>query len=165
MSGVTRIRRDGETQYDPYFMHGNTSEKANAIKRWSNGYNNDFAARMDWSITSKYEDANHHPIAVLNGDKSRKVLEVSVSPGSSVELSAEGSSDPDGDSLSYSWSFYREPSSYEGVAVKIDNTAPSSAIVAVPSDATGKTIHIILEVYDDGSPSLYAYRRVILSAK
>ena len=112
-------------------MYGNTSEGAEAIKRWSKGYDNDFAARMDWSITSKYSDANHHPVAVVNGDTSRRVLEVSASPGSSVTLSADGSSDPDGDSLAYSWSFYKEPSSYDG-SVKIENELSASATVISP---------------------------------
>lgn len=77
-------------------MYGNTSEGARAIKRWSKGYDNDFAARMDWSITSKYFDANHHPLAVLNGDTSRRVLESSATAGSRANLTAKGSSDPDG---------------------------------------------------------------------
>ena len=74
--------------YDPYLMHGNTPEGVEAIKRWSNGYDNDFAARMGWSVTSKYADANHHPVAVVNGDATRRVLEVSAAPGSSVTLGA-----------------------------------------------------------------------------
>lgn len=164
MSEVHKIQKDGETKYDPYFMYGNTEEKADAIKRWSNGYNNDFAARMDWSITSKYEDANHHPIAVLNGDKSRKVLEISASAGSRVKLNATGSSDPDGDALTYSWSFYNEPSSYDG-SVKIENSSSALAELNLPKDASGKSIHIILEIHDDGTPNLYAYRRLIIEIK
>ena len=160
MSGVKKEER----AHDPYDILGNTSEGAKAIKRWSKGYDNDFAARMDWSITSKYSDANHHPIAIVNGDTSRRVLEVSVSPGSSVTLSADGSSDPDNDSLTYVWSFYKEPSSYDE-SVKIENSSASSAKVTVPPDASGKNIHIILEVHDDGAPNLYAYRRVIINVK
>ncbi len=161
MSGV---KKETETKYDPYYMYGNTSEGAKAIKRWSKGYNNDFAARMDWSIASNYADANHHPIAVVNGDTSRQVLEVSVSPGSNVTLSADGSSDPDGDSLVYSWSFYSEPSSYSG-NVTIENGSSDSATVAIPSNGGGKNIHIILELHDNGSPNLYAYRRVIINVQ
>ena len=164
MSEVAKIEKEGETQYDPYYMYGNTPENANAIKRWSKGYNNDFAARMDWSITSEYSDANHHPVAVLNGDTSRQVLTVSAAPGSTVKLNAEGSSDPDDDSLNYAWSFYNEPSSYDG-DVKIENSSSSSATVSVPADASGKNIHVILELYDDGVPNLYAYRRVIINVQ
>lgn len=47
---VRKINEEVETQYDPYYMYGNTPEKAKAIKRWSKGYDNDFAARMDWCV-------------------------------------------------------------------------------------------------------------------
>ena len=39
--------------------------------------------------------ANHHPVAVVNGDRSRNVLELSAAPGAVVKLDATGSSDPD----------------------------------------------------------------------
>ena len=153
-----------EGEFDPYLMFGNSAEGATAIKRWSTGYDNDFAARMDWSITGKYSDANHHPIAVVNGDTSRRVLQVSAAPGSTVDLSAVGSSDPDEDALSYAWSFYQEPSSYKG-EVKIEDTSAAAAKVMIPSNAGGKNLHIILELHDDGKPNLYAYRRVIINVK
>jgi len=35
----------------------------------------------------------------------------------------------------------------------------------IPKDAGGKSIHVILEVTDNGSPSLAAYRRVIVSVR
>ncbi|MCA9127242.1 MAG: DUF1593 domain-containing protein [Planctomycetales bacterium] len=153
-----------EGEYDPYLMFGNSAEGAEAIKRWSTGYDNDFAARMDWSITNKYSDANHHPIAIVNGDSSRKVLEVSAEPDSEVTLSALGSSDPDGNTLSYSWSFYKEASSYQG-DLKPKNPTDAVATVTIPKNASGKTVHIILEIHDDGKPSLYAYRRVIINVE
>ena len=164
MSEVHKTNESAEPQFDPYYMYGNTPDKAAAIKRWSKGYDNDFAARMGWSITSKYEDANHHPIAVVNGDSSRRVLELSAAPGSSAKLEATGSSDPDKDALNYSWSFYKEPSSYDG-DVKIEGASFSTATVSIPADASGKSIHVILELHDDGSPNLYAYRRVIINAQ
>ncbi len=153
-----------EGEFDPYLMFGNSAEGAKAIKRWSTAYDNDFAARMDWSITSEYSDANHHPIAVVNGDTSRTVLQVSAAPGSTVDLNAVGSSDPDEDALTYSWSFYQEPSSYKG-EVKIEDTSAAAAKVMIPSNAGGKNLHIILELHDDGKPNLYAYRRVIINVK
>jgi len=163
-SGIRSMKPvTNEGPYDPYFMYGNTAEGAQAIKRWSKGYDNDFQARMDWSVTGTYADANHHPIAVVNGDATKQVLEVSASPGSRVTLSAAGSSDPDDDSLAYSWMFYREPSSYRE-SVKIENELSASATVTVPADASGKNIHIVLEVHDDGVPHLYAYRRVVVHA-
>jgi hypothetical protein len=153
-----------EGEFDPYLMFGNSSDGVKAIKRWSTAYDNDFAARMDWSINSKYSDANHHPIAVVNGDSSRAVLQVSAAPGSMVDLSAVGSSDPDGDALTYSWSFYQEPSSYKG-KVQVEDTSAAAAKVMIPSSAGGKNLHLILELHDDSQPSLYCYRRVIIDVK
>ena len=164
MSEVHKINENAEPQFDPYYVYGNTPEKAAAIKRWSRGYDNDFAARMDWTITSRYEDANHQPLAVLNGDATRKVLEISAAPDSKVMLDTEGSSDPDGDDLSYSWSFYEDPSSYRG-DVTIENASSSLAAISVPTDAAGKSIHVILEVHDDGEPRLVAYRRMIINVQ
>jgi hypothetical protein len=164
MSEVAKINKVGESQYDPYYMYGNNSEKAAAIKRWSKGYDNDFAARMNWSITGRYQDANHHPIAVVNGDKTRNVLEVTAAPGSTVRLDANGSSDPDKNELNYTWSFYKEPRSYDG-DVTIQNASSSAATVSIPSNAGRKHLHVILELHDNGSPNLYAYRRVIIHVK
>jgi hypothetical protein len=162
MSEVAKINPNAEPQFDPYYMYGNTQEGAQAIKRWSNGYDNDFAARMDWSISNKYDDANHHPVAFLNGDRTREVLYMTSVAGGVVELSAAGSIDPDGDSLNYFWSFYTGPSSYEG-NVTIENSSYQAAQVSIPMDAAGKTIHIILEIKDNGKPKLYAYRRMIVN--
>ena len=159
-----RAVKEEERAYDPYLMFGNTSEGAEAIRRWRKGYDNDFAARMDWSITHDYASANHHPIALVNGDQSRQVLEMSVDPNSSITLNAKGSRDPDGDSLKYTWSFYEEPSTWKG-SVAIRGAASSAADVSIPAKAGGAHIHIILEIQDDGAPNLYAYRRVILNVK
>lgn len=164
MSEVHKIQKDGETRFDPYFMYGNTPNGGTSIKKWEKGYNNDFAARMDWSITPKYNDANHHPIAVLNGDKTKEVLKIDVEPGTTIKLSAKGSKDPDKNRLNYIWSYYIEPSSYQD-EVSISENNSVIAKVAIPSDASGKNIHIILELYDDGIPNLYAYRRVILNVQ
>lgn len=153
-----------EGEFDEYLMYGNTPDAAKAIKRWSTSYDNDFQARMDWSITNKYADANHHPIAVVNRDSTRRVLEVSASAGTDLMLNAEGSSDPDQDLLSYSWSFYKDPSSYDG-SVKIEGSNSAKATLKIPADATGKSLHIILELHDNGEPNLYAFRRVIVNAK
>ena len=153
-----------DAAYDPYYMYSDAAEGGDSTSRWSTAIHNDFAARMDWSITSNYAGANHHPIAVVNGDTTKQVLEVSASAGSSVALSAAGSSDPDSDGLVYSWYFYDEPSSYNG-SVTIQNSSSSAVTVQVPSNAGGQDIHVILELSDTGSPSLTVYRRVIINVQ
>jgi hypothetical protein len=161
--GMSCMKGEDEP-YDPYLMYGNTSEGAAAISRWRAGYDNDFEARMDWSVTPGYADANHHPLAVLNGDSSRRVLTVAAAPGSTVTLSARGSADPDGDSLVYSWSYYREAGSYDG-AVDVEGSSTEIATVSIPADAGGAKPHVILELRDTGAPSLDAYRRVIIDVR
>jgi len=110
-------------------------------------------------VISHYWEANHHPVAVLNGDASRKVLEIVAWVASNVTLSAAGSSDPEDDSLDYSWSFYKQPSLYKE-EILIESNSSASTTVTIPSDAGGKNIHIILQLLDDGSPHLYSYRRL-----
>ena len=64
----------------------------------------------------------------------------------------------------YSWAFYKEPSSYRG-SVSIKKSSSVSCTVATPSNASGNSVHIILEIHDNGSPNLYAYRRVIINVQ
>jgi cellulose-binding protein len=131
-----------------------------SIHRWRTAYQNEFEARMDWCVRTS-DDANHEPTAVCNGDKARQVLEIETTPGAHVELSAAESSDPDGDTLGFRWWVYREAGSYWDEA-PIGDADKQSAVVTVPQEAAGRTIHVILEVTDKGEPPLVAYRRVIL---
>jgi hypothetical protein len=153
-----------EAQYDSYRMFGNSSEGASAISKWRAGYENDFAARMDWSINSNYASANHHPVARVNGNSSRDVIYLNAAPGSTVKLDASASNDPDNNSLNFNWSVYQEPSSYKG-SVTISNNASSQASLLVPNDAQGKVIHVILTLRDSGTPNLYSYRRVVIQVQ
>ena len=153
-----RCMEGEDAVYDPYLMYNEASE---SISRWKEALQNDFEARMDWSITSSYADANHHPIAILNEDTSRRVLEMNADAGAAIELSAAGSSDPDGDALSYSWWYFEEPSSYTGT-ISIGGDDTPVATIPVPEEASGKSLHIILEVTDNGAPALTSYRRMII---
>ncbi len=83
-----------------------TSDQA-TIWRWRDAFQRDFAARMDWTIKTPAE-ANHNPIAGVNGDQDRAPLVIDTAPGVPVRLDASASSDPDGDRLRYSWVFYPE---------------------------------------------------------
>ncbi len=153
---------ENEGEYQPYYMYGDAQDAWDSIVRWGDAAQNDFLARMIWSVTDNYDGANHHPVAVLNGDETLDTLEINASAGEVVTLSAEGSYDPDGDKLSYSWFSYSVPSEYTGV-ISIDDNEQETASFTVPENASGKSIHIILEIHDNGSPSLYAYRRIIIN--
>ena len=130
------------------------------IHRWRRAYQNAFQARMDWCV-KPCEDANHEPAAVLDGDRGRRILQISTDPGATVRLSAAGATDPDGDRLRYRWWVYAEAGTYWAEAPISGATKPE-ATVSVPRDAAGRTIHVILEVTDTGNPPLTAYRRAIL---
>ncbi|NND06487.1 MAG: DUF1593 domain-containing protein [Saprospiraceae bacterium] len=129
------------------------------IWRWSDAFQNDFAARADWCVRS-YEEANHPPIAKLAIKP-----DITATPGSVVELSAVGSDDPDGDQLIYHWWHYKEASSFsEGIQIK--NSDAPSASVTIPKNINEEaTIHIVCEVKDSGTPSLTRYQRVIINVK
>jgi len=141
-------------------MMGEEPDMLYTIHRWRRAYQNEFEARMDWCVRSPGQ-ANHKPVAVCNGDESTKVLEIDTKPGGKVRLSAAGSSDPDGDKLRYRWWVYREAGTYWGDA-RIDAAQAVNAVVTVPAEASGRTIHVILELIDSGQPELTAYRRAIL---
>ena len=70
------------------------------IWRWRDQYQNDFAARMDWTIND-YAHANHPPDVVVNGVAGKSVLTINAVAGQPVSLSAAGSSDPDGTNCNF----------------------------------------------------------------
>ena len=136
------------------------------VWRWRDAYQNDFAARMDWTI-KPYADANHPPVVKLATPPF-----VKAAPGQRVDLSAAGTTDPDGDALSYRWFVYEEPgtrsmsSSDSGVKLEVKNFDQPQAWLTVKKDrvvAPGiGTIHVILAVTDHGVPRLTRYSRVII---
>jgi hypothetical protein len=117
----------------------------------------DFAARMQWSVTPRYEDANHPPIVLLNHDE-----ELTVDADSPVSLDASPTWDPDGDDLEFNWWVYPEAGSFDG-QVTIRNGDGPLATVEVPANASGKTIHVICEVRDNSLFPITRYRRVVLT--
>jgi hypothetical protein len=52
--------------------------------------------------------ANHNPRVVVNGQPGKAPLEIAVEVGKPIVLDAAGTSDPDGNALSYRWIFYSE---------------------------------------------------------
>jgi len=127
--------------------------------RWRDDFQNDFAARMEWT-TKSYRETNHPPVPVLDHAEA-----FTVRSGERFRLSAEGTTDPDGDSLSLFWFPYPEAGSYKG-AVKIDGAENAvGAWVIAPKVDKPETVHFILRVTDKGSPPLSRYKRVIVTIK
>lgn len=160
--GMDFIKRSGkdESIYDDYYMIGSAPEGVRAIKKWEDHIRNDFAARMIWSQEPNYGNANHHPIVIVNGDKSLSTIRINVKPGETVCLSASDTFDPDNDTLAYSWFVYDEPSIGKAT---IENNNSKNCVVTIPESSANATVHIILEVTDNGTPQLTSYRRIIIS--
>lgn len=126
------------------------------IWRWRNHFQNDFAARMDWTIND-YKNANHPPIAKLNHEN-----EIEVKSGEEIILDATVSEDPDGDKLSYKWIFYREAGTYSSMT-NIENNENARLQITAPKVDSPKVMHFVVAVTDDGEPKLTSYQRVILT--
>jgi hypothetical protein len=130
------------------------------IWRWREAFQHDFAARMDWCV-APFAEANHNPVVALNGNKTKAVAKARVPAGETVRLSAKGSTDPDNHALTYRWFIYREAGGYKG-NLQLDRPAAEEVSFVMPKLETNQELHIICEVKDNGSPSLFSYRRVVL---
>ena len=143
-----------------------TTNKA-TIWRWRSAYQNDFSARMDWTI-KPYEEANHPPILHLG-----HASQLTAKLGDRVDLSAEGTYDPDGDMLSYHWFYYPEAGSFittqtrTGAPITIQDADKPVAWFTIPTERVYciGTIHIILAVTDHGTPAITRYKRVIVTVE
>jgi hypothetical protein len=118
---------------------------------------NDFAARVKWSVTPTYAGANHEPRVALRGG-----ARVAARPGETVRLEG-AASDPDGNAVKVRWWRWKDVDTYPG-EVTLSDPASLATSVRVPPDAVaGQTIQLVLEATDDGAPPLTRYRRVVIS--
>ncbi len=134
------------------------------VWRWREAMYNDQMCRMDWCSKS-FDEANHHPIAVVNGDQSNSILRLNALAGEVITFDAHGSTDPDGDELFYKWWIYKEAGTYPG-NISISDPHKIKTSVRIPSGAGGKQIHLILEVKDNSEiASLFDYRRIVIDVE
>jgi hypothetical protein len=107
----------------------------------------------------KFNECNHPPMPMLAHSN-----HLTVQSGELFYLSAAGSIDPDGDSMSYLWFQYAEAGTYKGI-VSLRPYAPNLYRIPVTApvvDST-QTIHFILKVTDKGTPPITRYKRVIVT--
>jgi hypothetical protein len=124
--------------------------------RWKEAQWMDWAMRMDWAV-QPYSGANHPPVVQVVGGINR-----TVSVGSTVTLSAQGTTDPDGNTLSYKWWLYYDADTASARVTISNDTSKTNASFVVPNEP-GKTIEVIVEVKDNGSPNITRWQTIIFT--
>jgi hypothetical protein len=160
--GGRYVKQSAGLYRDAHDTVGSVTDAQATVWRWRPSFQNEFAARMDWCTTNDYRKANHPPVAILNGDKSRKIVEWRVRSGESVKLSAAGSSDPDGHALSFRWFPYPEAGTFAG-NVELRSAEGEAAEFTAPTVQQPETVHVILQVDDRGTPPLTSFRRAVVT--
>lgn len=118
---------------------------------------NDFSARLLWSVTPVYAGANHEPVVSIRGS-----ARVMPRAGQTVRLQGIAS-DPDRNTVTMRWWRWKGVDTYPG-EVMLSTSAPGRLQFQVPHDAVaGQTIQLVLEATDDGAPPLTRYQRVVVS--
>jgi hypothetical protein len=167
---VTRpIWTNASDSYTPYLP----SDQKRAVKkhertftgnqvtlwRWRDDFQNDFAARVDWTI-KPFAEANHPPVPVLEHPE-----RLTVKSGQRIDLAAQPSYDPDGDSLSFYWFHYPEAGSWPDLVPISQPQNTFDAWTMAPEVDKPETLHFILRVRDKGTPPLTRYKRVIVTVE
>lgn len=155
------VSADGETS-----CYTNTAPEVKRISRKYEEYFypaifNNFAARMDWAKDGR---GNRNPVVCIGRDSGLGILYLTTKAGKKIVLDASRSYDPDGDTLRYKWWVLSEAGTYQK-PVDIENGDTDKATVSVPVDLDKETIHLILEVTDEGEPALTSYRRVVITGR
>jgi hypothetical protein len=127
------------------------------VWRWRDDFQNDFAARMDWTCKA-FADANHPPVPALGHADN-----IAVKSGERFQLDARGTEDPDGDSLSLFWFHYPEAGTYRGRITFSGAENLARVELVAPKVEKPETAHFILKVTDKGNPPLTRYKRVIVT--
>ncbi|KAH7129951.1 hypothetical protein B0J13DRAFT_563580 [Dactylonectria estremocensis] len=156
------------------------------IWRWRCAFQNDFAARMQWTLSYGTNTTNHAPVVFVNDSTGGpEPLFVHIETGGKILLDASRSYDPDGDAISFHWFQYREVTGVSGLLSEmipnidikhLDSESPGSKVelqMPPPEDCgieflsgqpveKGQEYHFVLEVRDNGTPSLTTYKRVVI---
>ncbi|WP_225848645.1 DUF1593 domain-containing protein [Streptomyces sp. HPF1205] len=142
---------------DPYT---GADDRAYPQARWTDAFQNDFAARVAWTTAPDHAHANHAPVAYVPPGR----LDIDVRPGQTVHLNGIAA-DPDGDACTSTWWQYREAGTYPGAVPVTDSATPHPSFTVPDGARPGQTIHLVFQVTDKGTPPLTGYQRVIATVR
>ncbi|MGT2800306.1 DUF1593 domain-containing protein [Streptococcus marmotae] len=156
--------------------------------RWIRAIQSDFAARANWCITDRFEQANHYPVI-------SDMADYLVTAGQKVTLDAQAR-DLNDLQLEYKWWCYEEVSTYWDFSqidmieektvfadmelvtsihsgtiektwlLEMEGVHTSTMTVTIPDDAkTGDTFHMVLEISNQCDTPLTSYKRIILTVQ
>lgn len=150
---VKRLPKKGEfTTKERYPIYTNAEDKIvgidgkvyksaqASIYRWREDFQSDFASRMSWTSSNRYEDCTHPPII-------EDQIRIIKTRSGKIEVTLKTKSN-DKTPLKYDWFIYKEAGSYEG-EVTIDDEHCSTCKINIPKDSCGKVISLICRVQDD----------------
>ncbi|MDR1523985.1 MAG: DUF1593 domain-containing protein [Tannerella sp.] len=141
------------------FLNGTQNER-HSVARWRPAFQRDFMSRVERCV-KPCSQVNHHPKAIINGSSDFSPVFIRANVGDRVSLDASESCDPDHDSITFRWFFYDEICFAGYVALQISSDTRQCSFI-VPESMKNLTCHLILEISDNGIPSLVSYKRVIL---
>jgi hypothetical protein len=155
----TTPKEESKIDFSNYHPPAVPARTAEIAARFFAAAENDFAARLQWSGTPRFSDANHPPVVTIKGPQT-----IAAPAGSTVTLQGEVS-DPDHNAVRVTWWQYNDAGTYPGDISLSDPSALKSGF-RVPDDAkSGQTINLILEVTDNGTPPLTRYQRVVVTVQ
>lgn len=123
-----------------------------SLWRWRSGFQYDFAARMEWTLTDKFIQCSHAPVVRVNVPE-----RIQVRSGDTIVLDAGNSKSPDGMSLEFRWFWYPET---DNVLEKTHLTGENTARVSIDFCGTG-VFHLVLEVKGARTYPLCRYKRFV----
>jgi hypothetical protein len=128
-----------------------SKENAVAFPDFFPAAQNDFAARMDWSVQTSFSAANHPPLIRIEGKKKLK-----AHPGQTIQMKA-AVSDPDGDEYTLNWWQFRKRS--DEPVLSFTGEHGVKAEVKVPDGASpGQTFYVVVQAEDRRKIPLTRYQ-------